>query len=204
MVDRQNAPKGSRKVRAGTGARTDGYVVVLRAVNLGGKTQVDLRALVAAFERRGYGPVRSILNSGNIVLKGPARPEATLEGELAGAASSVVGRTVSLFVRDRAALDALVAANPFGREALEDPAHLTVAFLRSEPTLASCQRLVASVGGPEVVRPWGRHVFVYYPEGIGRSPLTTKRLEAGLGSESTSRNWRTIVRLRDALTALDD
>jgi uncharacterized protein (DUF1697 family) len=55
--------------------------------------------------------------------------------------------------------------------------------------------LQAAITGPEVVRSVGREAFFVYPEGIGRSRLTSSLIEKTLGARGTARNWKTVLKL---------
>lgn len=50
------------------------YVVLLRAVNLGKRNQVNMGVLRALLAENGYRDVESILNSGNVLLKSEKTP----------------------------------------------------------------------------------------------------------------------------------
>ena len=63
------------------------------------------------------------------------------------------------------------------------------------------EALQAAIGGPEVVRAEGRHAYIVYPNGIGRSRLTGSLIEAQLGTRGTARNWNTILKLADLAAA---
>ena len=55
------------------------YIALLRGINLGGKRKVgmtDLRDLVTGL---GFADVRTLLQSGNVLFRTPARKTATLE-----------------------------------------------------------------------------------------------------------------------------
>lgn len=41
----------------------------------------------------------------------------------------------------------------------------------------------------------GRHAYIVYPDGIGRSKLTTALIEKHLGTRVTGRNWNTVRKL---------
>lgn len=45
------------------------------------------------------------------------------------------------------------------------------------------------------VRVDGKQASVAYPDGIGRSKLTTALIEAKLGTRGTGRNWNTVLKL---------
>ena len=62
--------------------------------------------------------------------------------------------------------------NPFGREATDDPGHTVVMFSTSDPAEAAVARLAADHAGPEKIASGDRALYIYYPDGIGRSKLT--------------------------------
>jgi uncharacterized protein (DUF1697 family) len=168
-------------------------IALLRGVNVGGHSQVamtDLRAMVIGL---GLAEPRTLLQSGNLVFRSDAPAEA-LEHKLEDATAERFGFKVTYFVRDAAQWSGIIAANPFPDEAKADPGHLLVQFLRTAPDAAAVAALQAAIGGPEIVRAHGRHAYIIYPDGIGRSRLTGPMVEAKLGL-ATGRNWNTVLKL---------
>jgi uncharacterized protein (DUF1697 family) len=41
----------------------------------------------------------------------------------------------------------------------------------------------------------GRHLYIVYPAGIGKSRLTNVLIEKKLGIRGTARNWNTVLKL---------
>ena len=68
-------------------------------------------------------------------------------------------------------------------------------FLKGAPAGKVVGALQASITGPEVVRAEGKHLYITYPAGIGRSRLTTALIERSLGTRGTGRNWNTVLKL---------
>ena len=71
-------------------------------------------------------------------------------------------------------------------------------FLKDAPDVRDVKVLQAAITGPEIVRAHGKHAYIVYPSGIGRSRLTNSRIESQLGTSGTGRNWNTVLKL-DAL-----
>jgi uncharacterized protein (DUF1697 family) len=90
---------------------------------------------------------------------------------------------------------AVIAGNPFSEEAARDPGHLLVVALKDAPDRAAAAALRNAITGREVVRVRGRHAYIVYPDGIGRSRLTTVVIEKKLGTRGTGRNWNTVLKL---------
>lgn len=167
--------------------------VLLRAVNVGGipLKMADLKALLAA---EGFDAPETLLASGNAVV-GTDAGAAAVEAQVAAALKARLGLATEVFVRDRAELDAVIAANPFRAFAEESPSKLMAVFLKGDPPadLAPLRRY--AVFGEEI-QPGPRCLYITYPEGAGRSKLAGARTEA---SKGTARNWNTVRKLAERL-----
>jgi uncharacterized protein (DUF1697 family) len=171
------------------------HIGLLRAVNLPGHNKIgmaDLRELLAA---AGMQDVRSLLQSGNVVFRNDVHTATQLERVLEHAAAKRLGLATDFFVRTATEWKAIVAANPFPDEAERDPGHLLVVFMKEAPRREDVTALQKAITGREVVRAKGRHAYVVYPDGIGRSRLTSALFERKLGMRGTGRNWNTVLKL---------
>jgi uncharacterized protein (DUF1697 family) len=171
------------------------YVALLRGINVGGHNRVamsDLRELLGAL---GFAGAKSLLQSGNLVFQSEGRTGAELERLLEVETASRLVVTADYLVRTADEWQAVVAGNPFPEEAKRDPGHLVVVFLKTAPQAEDVQALQAAIEGPESVRAEGRHLYVAYPAGIGRSKLTNTLIERKLSVRGTARNWNTVLKL---------
>jgi uncharacterized protein (DUF1697 family) len=169
------------------------HVALLRAVNVGGRS-VAMSELRAMLETLGLDEPRTLLQSGNAVF-GAARTPRALEALLEKAAAERFGFATEFFVRSAREWDAVLEANPFPREARDDPSHLLVLPLKSAPAAAAVKALRDAIRGSEVVEVVGRCLYAVYPDGIGRSKLTNAIIESRLGTRCTGRNWNTAQKL---------
>jgi uncharacterized protein (DUF1697 family) len=171
------------------------YVALLRAVNLPGHNKIgmaDLRDLVA---RLGFTGAQSLLQSGNLLFRAAAASSAQLEQRLEDEAGRRLGLKTDFFVRSAPEWKRIVAGNPFSREAADDPGHLVMMCLKSAPGRDQVTTLERAIKGRETVRVKGQHAYIVYPDGIGRSKLTTLLIEKCLGTRGTGRNWNTVLKL---------
>jgi len=174
------------------------YIALLRGINVGGHKKVamsDLRGLLAEL---GFDDARTLLQTGNLVFRGNARSGAGLERLLELEAEKRLGLRTAFVVRTDNEWRAIIAHNPFPKEAKSDPSHLVVSFLKDAPKASAVKTLQAASKGPEVIRADGKQLYVVYPEGIARSRLNIDLIEAKLGTRGTGRNWNTVLKL-DAL-----
>ncbi|MGC2289784.1 MAG: DUF1697 domain-containing protein [Thermoplasmata archaeon] len=171
------------------------YIVLLRAVNLGGSTQLSMAALGQLMSRQGLEDVRTVLQSGNVVFRTPETDTARLERALESALSEILGHGTEVFVRSSLEWQAVLKQNPFPREAERDPAQTVVTVLKRAPTTAEWDALRGAIRGRERVEGSGRQAYILYPDGIGRSKLTAAVIERHLATRGTSRNWNTVRKL---------
>jgi uncharacterized protein (DUF1697 family) len=173
------------------------HVALLRAVNLGGRTQVAMADLRNFLTELGFEEVRSLLNSGNLVFSGGRKTGATLERLLETEAEKRLGLRTDFHVRTADEWATVVAKNPFPAEAKRDPGHLVVMFLKKAPTAKAVETLRAAITGPESIDAAGRHLYIVYPAGIGRSRLTNNLIDSKLDTRGTGRNWNTVLKLAE-------
>jgi uncharacterized protein (DUF1697 family) len=172
-----------------------GYVALLRAVNVGGRNLIgmsDLREL--AVQLRLDDP-RTLVQSGNLVFATSARPTADLERLLEAEAASRLGLQTDFVVRSAAEWRAIIERNPFPVQAKNDPGHLLVMVFKQAPKAADVKTLRAAIAGRELIEARGAHGYLVYPDGVGRSRLTTGLIEKTLGTRGTGRNWNTVTKL---------
>jgi uncharacterized protein (DUF1697 family) len=177
------------------------HVALLRAINLGQHNRVGMHELRELLAGLGFTEVRSLLHSGNLVFASGAATGAGLEASLEEASKKRLGLETDFLVRTAREWKTMVTDNPFPNEAKSDPAHLVVMFLKEAPDRKSVAALQEAIAGRETVRVKGRHAYILYPDGIGRSRLTTALIERKLGTRGTGRNWNTVLKLRNLAEA---
>ena len=174
------------------------YIALLRAVNLPGYQKVAMADLKALLARLAFAEPRSLLQSGNLLFEAAPKATSQLERTLETEVHKRFGFATDFFVRTADEWKQVVAGNPFPDEAKRDPAHLVLAVFKEAVKPAAVEALQAAIKGRERVRGAGRHAYFVYPDGIGRSRLTTALIESKLGTSGTGRNWNTVLKL-DAL-----
>jgi uncharacterized protein (DUF1697 family) len=161
------------------------FVALLRAVNVGGTGMLPMKVLAGMCADLGFDNVRTYIQSGNVVFRSRLsgqRVQASLEKVLA----AHMGKKIDVIVRDAADLRRVLEANPFPDA---EPAKVAVAFC-SAPVQKKVFDAVVAPGGEQIVA--GREeVYIYYPDGMGRSKLKFPKTEGF----ATVRNINTVSRL---------
>jgi uncharacterized protein (DUF1697 family) len=178
------------------------YVAFFRALNVGGHGIVAMPALKALHESLGLRAVSTSIQSGNVLFSSNEQDSARLARQIEERFLQEFAFASRVALRSSAELEEIIGANPFQPQAGQTPERLVVLFLTTEvgeEARAALERLAAA--GPELLQlgQRGRELYLWYANGIGRSPLTSARLERALGCAATGRNWKTVLRLRDLL-----
>ncbi|MEO8465547.1 MAG: DUF1697 domain-containing protein [Gammaproteobacteria bacterium] len=170
------------------------FISMLRAVNVGGTSRIKMELLRAAYEALGFRDVRSLLQSGNVLFRTSIKDSRQLARRIKQELERKFGLEIEVVIRTLPELASIVDRSPV-LSPRADPAKLLVMFLAGVPDAQGQARLVKTHKGPEMLEVRGPEVYLYYPEGVGRSKLTTAVLERHLGAIGTSRNWNTLTKL---------
>lgn len=169
--------------------------ILLRGINVGGNNLVPMSKLRAFLESVGLKDVRTLLQSGNAVGRGgPAEP-AALERRLERDGERWLGARVDFYVRSARELQGIVEENPFPRAAADDPSRFVIFFLKQPVDASRLRALRSSIKGRETLECVGRHLYVVYPDGMGRSKVSSSLVERALETRGTARNWNTLLKL---------
>jgi uncharacterized protein (DUF1697 family) len=171
------------------------YVALLRAVNVAGRNLIAMSDLRELAVQLGLGAPRTLLQSGNLVFESGTRDPAGLERVLERGVAEHLDLEIDFMVRSAADWQAILERNPFTGEAKNDPGHLLLMAFKQAPKAADVKALRAAIAGRERVEAVGAQAYLVYPDGIGRSRLTTASIERTLGTRGTARNWNTVVKL---------
>ncbi|MFJ8079940.1 DUF1697 domain-containing protein [Streptomyces sp. NPDC096205] len=172
------------------------YAALLRGINVGGSRKVPMAELRTLMEGLGYDGVRTYLQSGQAVFAADHGDEDSLAAELAGAIEKQFGFAVDVLVRDHAYLTAVADACPFPAADLE-PKQLHVTYFSAPVTEDRFAELDRDAYLPEEFRLGDRCLYLYAPDGLGRSKLAgdLARPRLNKGVIGTSRNWNTVLKL---------
>ena len=168
-------------------------IALLRGINLGARNRVSMPELRKLLTGLGHEDVKTLLQSGNVVLTSDETGEA-LEQALEAAIADELGVESRVVVRTARELAGVVKRNPLAGVA-GDPKRYQVSFLSARPKAAVVKALEAADVAPEQAVVSGREIYAWHPEGIQRSPLAKLLTDRKLGVTATARNWNTVIKL---------
>jgi len=169
------------------------HVALLRGLNVGGKNVLPMPKLAALFEEAGCADVRTYIQSGNVLFRAPKTVVRRLPQVILARIGERHGLRVPVILRTATELRGVAASNPFLATGA-DPGQLYVAFLEDAPGAAAAG-LDPGRSPPDAFAVRGREVYLSLPNGVARTKITNDYLDRTLGTRSTVRNWRTVLRL---------
>lgn len=176
--------------------RLEMYVALLRGLNVGGKNRLPMRELRDVFLASGCHRVQTYIQSGNVVFAAGTNELENLSDRIMVAIEERFGLTVPLVTRSAPDLARVIESNPFDLEE-DDSRGLHVGFLLDEPDPRDVTSLDPNRSPSDRFQVSGREVYLWCPNGIGRSKLTTQYFDSRLHTVMTVRNWRTVNRLAE-------
>lgn len=172
------------------------HIALLRGINVGGKNRLRMADLAAAFEEAGCGEVRTYIQSGNVAFEAPARTARAAPGLVETILQERHGVMSPVVTRSAGELGEVIGGVPFRGERA-DPACLHVMFLRDTPSAARARALDPDRSPGDVLELVGREIYLHLPNGVAGSKLTNAYFDKTLGTVSTGRNWRTVLKLAE-------
>jgi len=168
------------------------YIILLRGINVGGHKKIKMADLRALLEKQGMQQVQTYIQSGNIVCQSSLGASA-LRQKVTEAIAEHYGFEVSVQVF--AANDWLTwsGQNPYLPQHEEDLKALHLTILEEDPGPLS----PLDIDTTDQFEQRGRLLYLYFPNGYGRSKLTNSFWEKKAKCAATTRNWKTVRKLTE-------
>jgi uncharacterized protein (DUF1697 family) len=88
-----------------------------------------------------------------------------------------------------------IAASPFASRRDLEPGNILVTFLATAAGPDARTTLLSFKSYPEEIHLKGRELYIYFPDGAGKSKLPWSRVEKLLQTTGTARNWNSVTRM---------
>lgn len=178
-------------------------VSLLRAVNVGGHAVIKMADLRELYESLKFRDVQTYVQSGNVVFRTESADLSAVAAKIRTAIEKRFRVTPGVMLRTLDDMRRIVKKNPFAKRSTIEPAKLHVYFLRSvlsRPAIAQLKNLLLD---PEELIPSESELFIYFPDGAGKSKLPWKAVEKICTAPGTARNWNTVTKLLEMAEQLD-
>jgi uncharacterized protein (DUF1697 family) len=171
------------------------YISMLRGVNLGPHNRIKMDALRALYTSLKLEDPRTYVQSGNVIFRCKEKDTALLATKIQKAIEKKLGCSPAVLLRTTAEMKKVIAANPFAARPDIVPGKLLVTFLAAEPAREAHTALDTFKHHPEEIHLIGRELFIYFPNGAGRTKLPWSQVERYLKVTGTARNWNSVTKM---------
>jgi uncharacterized protein (DUF1697 family) len=170
------------------------YIAFLRGVNMTGHNSIKMADLSNLFIKMGFSDAETYIQSGNVIFTDhgdilPSDFSKTIEKEILQKFNYIVPS----MIRTSQELTDLLSVNPFLGERDFNPAKMAVMFLHEEPSASQLMKVADVDYPPDKFKIIGRDIFIFCPNGFGKTKLYTNFFEKKMGVTGTARNWKTIT-----------
>lgn len=158
-----------------------------------GHNKIKMTELADLFKHMGLREVETYIQSGNVVFDNPGDMEETeIATRIESAIKKNFGYEIPVMMRTPDELREIISCNPFQHEQNYDPKKLAVILLYDHPSESQIEKVDKIDYPPDKFKIVGKEIFIYCPNGFGRTKLYTNFFENKMKVVGTARNWRTI------------
>lgn len=168
----------------------------LRSVNMAGHNLIKMTELSGLYVELGFSDAKTYIQSGNVIFSNHGNISAqSLSLQIEEAIRDRFGLTVSVMTRTEDELNDLFSVNPYLEEEDFDPSKMAVIFLHEKVTDEQIKKVEGIDYPPDKFEISGSEIFIYCPNGFGKTKLYTGFFEKKMGVVGTARNWKTVTTL---------
>lgn len=164
------------------------YIVLLRGVNVSGKNKLLMADLKLLMQELGYSNVKTYIQSGNILLNSK-NDQIITSKKIKEVIFKKFGYNVAVIVKTISEWEIIIKNNPF---AIENEKKVAFVILDSIPNQVFLD--IQETNNDKFVLK-NNVVYIYCPNGFGKSKLTNNLFEKKLKVTATTRNYKTSIKL---------
>lgn len=168
------------------------FVSMLRGINVGGQKKISMETLRGIYEGLGFAHIRTYVQSGNVVFVTSNQDRSALTERIETHIEQTCGYHVPVFIRQAHELQRILISNPFLTARHEDSSKLHVSFLYYIPTEPVWSKLTSPGDSGDEFARGELAIYLFCPNGYGKTKLSNAFFERKLGMPVTTRNWNTV------------
>ncbi len=168
------------------------YIVLLRGINVGGHKKLPMVELRELLSNSGFESVRTYIQSGNVILESDEESFQNIEDIIQKAIFNHFGFEVSILVRTRQELQAIIDNCPFSEEKMRDSYFMILHTIPDKNLIESVSHI--SYPNEEFIIT-NSCLYFYCSMGYGNVKFNGNLFERKLKTAATTRNYRTMVKL---------
>jgi len=160
-----------------------------------------MKGLSQIFEAAGCKPVKTYIQSGNVVFNARIRSVGRFADTISSAIEKEYGFRPAIQLLTAKALGDAIASNPYP-EAEGEPKSLHLVFFEDVPKKKHISDANDLLSESESFAVIGSCLYFYAPDGIARSKFANG-IDKTFGMSATARNWRTTTKLAELASTIE-
>jgi uncharacterized protein (DUF1697 family) len=170
------------------------FISFLRGVNMAGHNSIKMKDLTELFVSMGFSDAVTYIQSGNVIFSDANfRSHSEITAVIETAIYEKFGYNIPSMLRTRDELKEIILFNPYQNDENYDPSKAAVVLLHEPPDHNQINKVLNIEYPPDRFLIKGSEIFIYCPNGFGRTKLYTNFFENKMGVVGTSRNAKTIT-----------
>lgn len=166
------------------------YISLLKGINVAGKNKIKMDALRNLYESLQCKNVTTYVQSGNVIFKGEEMGPLEWGSRISKKIQIDFGFEVPVIVMETERLQQIVRENPFVKEKNKDAAFFHVTFLGSTPLSIDIDTIALKKQMGEEIAFTEKAIYLYCPNGYGKTKLNNAFLENKMQVTASTRNWK--------------
>ena len=160
---------------------------------MAGHNKIKMTELASIFKKIGFSDAETFIQSGNVIfsdVNNLTSEEIVLKIEKA--ITKEFKYDIAAMIRTPEELQQIILNNPFAGEKNFDPAKMACLFLHETPSELQISKMNDIDYPPDKFQISGSGIYIWCPNGFGRTKLYTNFFENKMKVKGTARNWKTI------------
>lgn len=171
------------------------YIALLRGINVSGKNSIKMEQLKQLFIDKGFEEVVTYIQSGNVVFQSKKQTAEKLKAVIKKSILEMFGFDVPVLVLELHEFKKTVNDNPFIKQKNKDALFMHLTILSQVPLPADYLKLETVQRDADEYTLIDRTLYLYCPNGYGKTKLHNACIENKLNVTATTRNWKTVNEL---------
>ena len=167
------------------------YISILRGINVSGQKLIKMDALKRMYESLNFEKVKTYIQSGNVVFSTCETNLKKLESQISSRLEKEFGEEVPVIVLKAETLENIIKNNPFANDGQKDTSNIYITFLADKQKEIDKDSIENKKQEGEEIEYSENAIYLYCPNGYGRTKLNNNFLENKLKIKATTRNWKT-------------
>lgn len=175
------------------------YIVLLRGINVSGQKKIKMADLKKFLEDIGFKNVRTYIQSGNIIFEYKKTSQTDLANKIKNEIQKQYSFEVPTLVLTSDCIKNILDNSPWGKDKNTDQMYFTL--LGKQTLSENIIKIKKENYLPDKFLIDGKVIYLYLPNGYGKTKLNNNFFEKRLKVQATTRNWNTLKKILEIVNS---